>query len=304
VALNASGPISLAGATSGQSIASELGLGTTTQISMNDAVVRTLASVASGAITMPTNFWGKSNAYVFNATISADTLNYNLRSAAIAAGWNQTTVLQATVTINSGIYVGSSTTGGVAFTWTGSYPSGSTLSIVNNGTIEGAGGNGGAGYSSGGYGPGSPGSAGGPALQGNYAISITNNNVVGGGGGGGGAGNTYSQSKTIRGGGGGGGGGAGFALSSGGAAGADGDRSGGVGSAGTKTAGGAGAGGYSGYGGTGGNGGGRGAAGSAGYQTGTSGTGAAGGAGGNCTVSGTNAYITWTATGTRYGTLG
>jgi hypothetical protein len=37
------GAISLAGATSGQSIASELGLGTTTQISMNDAVVRTLA---------------------------------------------------------------------------------------------------------------------------------------------------------------------------------------------------------------------------------------------------------------------
>jgi hypothetical protein len=61
MALNASGAISLAGTTAGQSIALELGLGTSTQISLNDAAVRTLAGVASGAITMPTNFWGKSN---------------------------------------------------------------------------------------------------------------------------------------------------------------------------------------------------------------------------------------------------
>lgn len=59
--LNASGPISLAGATAGQSIAVELGLGATTAISLNDASVRSLAGVASGAITMPTNFFGKSN---------------------------------------------------------------------------------------------------------------------------------------------------------------------------------------------------------------------------------------------------
>ena len=61
MALNASGPISLAGSTTGQSIAVELGLGTTTQISLNQAAVRTLAGIASGAIIMPTNFWGKSN---------------------------------------------------------------------------------------------------------------------------------------------------------------------------------------------------------------------------------------------------
>jgi hypothetical protein len=61
MALNASGPISLAGATAGQSIALELGLGTTTQISLNDTAVRTLAGVPTGAIVMPTNFWGKSN---------------------------------------------------------------------------------------------------------------------------------------------------------------------------------------------------------------------------------------------------
>ena len=61
MALNASGPISLAGSTTGQSIAVELGLGATTAISLNQAAVRTLAGVASGAIIMPTNFWGKSS---------------------------------------------------------------------------------------------------------------------------------------------------------------------------------------------------------------------------------------------------
>ena len=60
MALNSSGPISLAGSTTGQSIAVELGQGATSQISLNDAAVRSLAGIASGAITMPTNFWGKS----------------------------------------------------------------------------------------------------------------------------------------------------------------------------------------------------------------------------------------------------
>jgi len=63
MALNASGPISLAGATAGQSIAVELGVSSTGQISLNDANVRTLAAVPSGAIIMPTNFYGKSSAY-------------------------------------------------------------------------------------------------------------------------------------------------------------------------------------------------------------------------------------------------
>lgn len=61
MALNASGPISLGGSTAGQSIALELNLSATGQISLNDAAVRTLAQVASGAIVMPTNFWGKAN---------------------------------------------------------------------------------------------------------------------------------------------------------------------------------------------------------------------------------------------------
>ena len=59
--LNASGPIILAGTTAGQSIEIELGGSGTAQISLNCTTVRTLAGVASGAIIMPTNFYGKSN---------------------------------------------------------------------------------------------------------------------------------------------------------------------------------------------------------------------------------------------------
>jgi hypothetical protein len=58
--LNSSGPISLGGTATNASINVELSQAATAQISMNDTNVRTLAGVASGAITMPTNFYGKS----------------------------------------------------------------------------------------------------------------------------------------------------------------------------------------------------------------------------------------------------
>jgi hypothetical protein len=61
MALNPSGAISLAGPSTGQSIAIELGVSATATISLNDTTVRTLAGVASGVIVMPTDFWGKSN---------------------------------------------------------------------------------------------------------------------------------------------------------------------------------------------------------------------------------------------------
>lgn len=58
--LAASGAISLGGSTATRSINLELGQSATAQVSMNDANVRSLAGVASGAIVMPTNFYGKS----------------------------------------------------------------------------------------------------------------------------------------------------------------------------------------------------------------------------------------------------
>lgn len=65
MALNNSGPISLGGSVTGQSIALELGLSATAQISLNNTNVRSLAGVASGAITMPTNFYGKGVGFSF-----------------------------------------------------------------------------------------------------------------------------------------------------------------------------------------------------------------------------------------------
>ena len=63
MALNSSGPISLAGSTTGQSIAIELGQSSSGTISLNDTNVRTLAGVTGSGTTivMPTNFYGKSN---------------------------------------------------------------------------------------------------------------------------------------------------------------------------------------------------------------------------------------------------
>ena len=65
MALNPSGAISIAGTTAGQSIQVELGGTGTSQMSLNCPSVRTLAGVPSGAIVMPTDFWGKSNLIPF-----------------------------------------------------------------------------------------------------------------------------------------------------------------------------------------------------------------------------------------------
>lgn len=74
MALNSSGPISLGGSTSGQSVNLELSKSATAQISMNDAAVRTLTGKSSGAVIMPTDFYGKSNAFQYTGTITQDTL--------------------------------------------------------------------------------------------------------------------------------------------------------------------------------------------------------------------------------------
>ena len=48
--LNSSGPLSLGGPTTGQSVALELNQSATAQISLNDTLVRTLLGVSSGTI--------------------------------------------------------------------------------------------------------------------------------------------------------------------------------------------------------------------------------------------------------------
>ena len=174
--LPASGAISL------NQVNVELGLSGTTSINMNQASVRALFGVPSGAISM-SNGYGKSNEFPF--TISSNQTNANLRTLAVNAGWNQSTKVAAT--INSGIYVYSTAVGTPGLTINGAFPNGVVL--TNNGLIVGMGGNGGRNgqlpFSS------ASGTIGGLALSVSSAVTINNGSGTVGGGGGGGGGSQY-----------------------------------------------------------------------------------------------------------------
>jgi hypothetical protein len=75
---------------------------------------------------------------VINLTIASNTQNYNV----LAAAGSPTKAVIATVTINAGVAVGSSSTAAYAMTIP-VFPTGSTVTIINNGYIVGAGGQGG-----------------------------------------------------------------------------------------------------------------------------------------------------------------
>ena len=130
--------------------------------------------------------------YYFNDTISANTSNYNLKAKAIAAGWDQVALLVANVVINSGVTVSSTSTSSAAFDVGSGYITGMRLSLTNNGSIIGRGGNGGSGISiSLTSWTGSISGRGGSALSTSIPITVTNNGTIAGGGGGGAAGNGY-----------------------------------------------------------------------------------------------------------------
>lgn len=329
MALPSSGSISLS------QVNTELGRVATFQISMDETAVRSLFGVASGSIAM-SNGYGKSNA--FTATISSNQQELNLRSWALANGWNGSSAAQ--ITVGSGVYLWSDNTGIAGLTIDGAWPGGITL--INNGYIMGKGGSAPPGNGSGYSANGNPG---GPAISLGTSVTIQNNSYVGGGGGsgassyigtggggaGGGRGGDYPMGENAFGGNGGAPGQVGQPPSTSYSCGAGGGRIM-PGSAGTTPAfqplsGGAGGagGGYEDKGGhyIGGNGGGGGDPGSAppvdsfGAGGGGGGWGANGGrlspsafnyantyggAGGKCAA--LNGYsLTWTATGTRYGVI-
>ena len=267
---------------------------------------------ASGTISV-NDFRGKSSIFTFS--ITTNQTDANLRTLAIAAGWDESTPVEAT--IDSGIYISGSVGNNStpALTIDGAWAAGVTL--FNNGTIAGCGGGGGVGGGT--NANGSDGLTAGLALLVSVAVTLQNNGTIAGGGGGGGGGGGSRVAWTSRGGGGsqtsrgggGGGGRSGATSSAGGIAG----LGAGAGSAGTTSSGGGG--GVGSYtasgsrwsrGGNGGGGGeyGAGGAGGGGGTTGGSGTktnrsGGGGGAAGQA-ISG-NSNITYTETGTILGAI-
>jgi hypothetical protein len=254
----------------------------------------------SGAVSF-NNFYNAQLRSVNSLTIAANTNNYDVKTAlgsAYFAGYTD-----VTVTIGSGVVVGSASQANPAMTVTG-FASGDTVAVTNNGTIRGAGGPGGTGSNAVTPVNAVAGGQGGAALSVSFATSVANNGTIagGGGGGGGGSGRRYTvgsgkTASTVSRGGGGGGGGAGTIV---GAAGGGGANSGNTGAAGAATTGGAG-GAAADSAGAGGAGGALGAAGSSG-TTGAAtvrGAAAGGGAAGNYIVG--NANVTWIVNGTRIG---
>jgi len=307
MALPASGPISF------NDINVELGDAGTTQASLGQASYRGLAGVASGAISL-SNFYGKSSQFSFNITTAN---NVNFRTAAVAAGWDQSSLVVGT--IPSGNTIGSTSTASPALVIAGSFPSGVTL--INNGAVRGMGGAGGNGL-----GPTSgstsyenintAGGSGGNALSVSVPTTVQNNGTLaGGGGGGGGGGGTRLRYPAGKGflyeldSGAGGGGGAGSNGGAGGLGRTSNNRgapAAGNGGTGTATSGGAGGAATQVYFCPGGAGGGPGAAGSAGSSASPNGqtayiSGAAGGIAGSYIVG--NPFVLWTANGTRQGTV-
>lgn len=210
--LPASGPISL------NNVNVELGLSGTTSINMNQASVRTLFAVPSGAISM-SNGYGKSNRSVISHTFASNTANASLNVTSISGYTAGTSDI--TITVNSSVYLYSTSTGTPGLTLSGG-SAGDTVTLVNNGFIVGMGGAGG--------GAGSAGAAGGIALQLGFNTTINNTNgsaYIGGGGGGGGAGVTVCGA-------GGGGAGGGAGGNSGGSPAASGGAGGGVGASGSN----------------------------------------------------------------------
>ena len=172
----------------------ELGNSSTTQISLGQASVRSLYGVASGAIRLAADGYGKSGG--FSATISTNQQELNLRTWALANGWNGTSA--ATITVGSNVYIWSSSITIPGLTINGSWPAG--ITVINNGFIMGKGGNGGQNNN----GTTTAAQNGGSAISLGVNASITNNSYIGGGGGGG-AHSNYSEMAAGSGGGAGGG---------------------------------------------------------------------------------------------------
>lgn len=256
-------------------------------------VSSTTTTIPSSGTIAANNFYGTANRVDVPLTISSPTYNYDVYTQASASPSYVAGKADVSVTVSPGVQVGSTSTGTYAMLVPSSFSPGDTVTITNNGVIQGMGGGGGAGQF--GASNGNPGAGGGNALYINRPTTIQNNSVIAGGGGGGGAGAGITPDKGPSYWGGGGGGGAGYNGGAGGGGGSP-------GSAGSSSSGGSGGPGRGDN--PGGTGGGRGAAGASGASVGGANprSGGPGGAAGYYIIG--NPFVTWTATGTRNGPAG
>lgn len=214
--LGGSNPISLSEYTRGGVLVN------TNQTSPNGTIPASLSNISMAVFRAVTKYIP-----AFAATISSNQTNLNLRTWALANGWNGT--VAAIITIASGVYVYATTTAGAGLTINGSWPGG--ITVINNGYIMGKGGAGGMAPSMPVGWEGANGNSGGPAMSLGISCTIQNNSYIGGGGGGGASAAGYIGA----GGGGGAGGGAGGGLDGGNrSAAAAGGAGGGVGAAGSR----------------------------------------------------------------------
>lgn len=172
MALPTTGPIALS------QVNTELGRTSTATVSLGEAEVRSLAGLANGAIGLG-GLRGKSSQFTY--TITSHQLQMNLRNAVLAAGWNGTSKVEATVA--AGIYIWSDSTAVPALNMGGAFPGG--LTLINLGFIMGKGGDGG--YVQANRTTYVAPTPGGPAIALSGPITINNaGGYIGGGGGGGG----------------------------------------------------------------------------------------------------------------------
>ena len=151
-------------------------------------------SAYSPVITFSTAFVDRSP-FNLNLTIATDQPSgFSTIDLAVANGWDHVRPLVMTITINTGVYVSS-------VIHSGSLPSGSDVTLINNGFIIGAGGGGGLGgtiyryTNDNNFLNSSPGSSGATGLSIGTPINVRNNNLIAGGGGGGGGGSTGVYTK-------------------------------------------------------------------------------------------------------------
>jgi hypothetical protein len=151
--------------------------------------------------------------FVFTSIITGQVRNYNLLSAAQAAGYSGAMIsaqipLVANVTVDANAVVGSTTVSTPALQVPSLPVVNSTVQITNRGTVVGKGGTGGAGGAW--VAPSNiNGEPGGTGVQINWPTTLINQGLIGGGGGGGGGSTTTFNIQTYDDPGGSGGGGAG-----------------------------------------------------------------------------------------------